>query len=49
MSAYKELMDSAFPKREKAVTAAGDVGVSETDSKTVIRAGDVVVELPKDK
>jgi tetratricopeptide (TPR) repeat protein len=49
MSAFRELMDSAFPKREKAVTAAGDVAVGETDSKTVIRAGDVVVELPKEK
>lgn len=49
MSAFRELMDSAFPKREKTVTAAGDVAVGETDGKTVIRAGDVVVELPKDK
>jgi tetratricopeptide (TPR) repeat protein len=48
LSAYNELMDSAFPKREKAVTAAGDAVISESASKTVIRAGDVVVELPKD-
>lgn len=49
LSAYNKLMDSAFPRREKAVTAAGDAAISESDSKTVIRAGDVVVELPKDK
>ena len=48
LSAYNELMDSAFPKREKPVTASGDVGVSETSSKTVVRAGDIVLEVPKD-
>jgi|GEM_PF-2227223 len=48
LSAYTELMDSAFPKREKPVVATGDVGISTTDAKTVIRAGDVVVEMPKD-
>ena len=49
LSAYVELMDSAFPKREKAVVSSGEVGIKETDDKTVIRAGDVVVEMPKDK
>jgi len=49
LSAYNELMDSAFPKREKPVAASGDVGINETSSKTVIRAGDVVVEMPKDQ
>lgn len=48
LSEYTELMDSAFPKREKPVVATGNVGISKADGKTVIRAGDVVVELPKD-
>ncbi|MYN11342.1 tetratricopeptide repeat protein [Pseudoduganella aquatica] len=53
MSAYAELMDSAFPRRVQAGTAetpaaASDaVGITETAGKTVIRAGDVVVEMPK--
>lgn len=54
MAAYAELMDTAFPKREKKLqanadgnAAAGSVGIVETESKTVIRAGDVVVEMPK--
>ncbi|WGG52415.1 tetratricopeptide repeat protein [Rugamonas sp. DEMB1] len=55
MAAFSELMDSSFPKREKTILSAGGsngaggaVGISETRDKTVIRAGDVVVELPKD-
>lgn len=49
LSAYIELMDSAFPKREKDVSTAGDVAIRESAAKTVIRAGDVVVELPKEQ
>lgn len=48
MSAYAELMNGAFPQRQKPVTAAGDASITESNTKTVIRAGDVVVELPKD-
>jgi tetratricopeptide (TPR) repeat protein len=55
MAAFTELMDSAFPQREKTILsagagngAAGAVGISATKDKTVIRAGDVVVELPKE-
>lgn len=57
MPAYLELMASAFPQR--AASSAGAalipdtapannaVGIIETNDKTVIRAGDVVVEMPK--
>lgn len=56
MPAYQELMDNAFPRRIQA-SAAGTpvpdaaaqdaVGITETANKTIIRAGDVVVEMPK--
>jgi hypothetical protein len=57
MAAYAELMDAAFPKREKKPTLDMDkgaslsasAGITESDTKTVIRAGDVVIELPKEK
>jgi thioredoxin-like negative regulator of GroEL len=56
LPAYAALMDSAFPKRESPATetasstvSAGDVGIVQTDTKTVIHAGDVVVELPNHK
>lgn len=59
MAAYAELMDTAFPKREKkpaldadrgaSMSASASAGITQSDSKTVIRAGDVVVELPKEK
>ena len=46
MAAYAELMASAFPRQP---ATSGPVGITETASKTVIRAGDVVVEMPKDQ
>lgn len=49
LSAYSELMDRAFPRRAPAATVAGDASITDTADKTVIRAGDVVVELPKEK
>lgn len=49
LSAYSELMDRAFPHRARAATVAGDASITESSDKTVIRAGDVVVELPKEK
>lgn len=49
LSAYEELMDSSFPRREKALSSSGDVGISASDSKTVIRAGDVTIEMPTEK
>ena len=55
MAAYADLMDTAFPKREKQIRVDADasvfasVGIVQSDSKTVIRAGDVVVEMPKEK
>lgn len=53
MAAFTELMDNSFPKREKTIQSAGAsnaaaVGISETKDKTVIRAGDISVEIPKD-
>lgn len=55
MAAYAELMDTAFPKREKkpaldmGASLSASAGITESDTKTVIRAGDVVIELPKEK
>ncbi|MFA9217233.1 MAG: tol-pal system YbgF family protein [Sphingomonadaceae bacterium] len=48
MAAYDELMGRAFP-RAAPVSSGATVGITETSSGTVIRAGDVSVELPKDK
>ncbi len=47
MAAYAELMDSAFPRHSTAVGTPA-AGITETATKTVVRAGDIVVELPKD-
>lgn len=53
MTAFTELMDASFPNREKKVqagtevSASATVGIVQSDSKTTIRAGDVVVEMPK--
>lgn len=53
MAAYRELMEGAFPNRPQAAAAAPagsvpeTVGITETAEKTVIRAGDIVVEMPK--
>ena len=50
MPAYAELMDSSFPKRaqkSQATSTSASVGIVQSDSKTVIRAGDVVLEMPK--
>lgn len=55
MAAYTGLMDTAFPKREKkpaldmGASLSASAGITESDTKTVIRAGDVVIELPKEK
>jgi hypothetical protein len=55
MTAYAELMDISFPKRDKKVemntetSTSASVGIIQSDTKTVIRAGDVVVEMPKDR
>jgi hypothetical protein len=53
MSAFKDLMSSNFPSRQTAAasggsTSAGDASVSiqESNGKQIIRAGDVVVEIP---
>lgn len=56
MSAYEELMAASFPRAVAAApaaapataVAAGDVGITETRDKTVIKAGDVSIEMPKE-
>ncbi len=53
MAAFVELMDEFFPKREKKILSTdasgiGSIGLSETKDKTVVRAGDISVEIPKD-
>lgn len=54
MSAYRDLMDSNFPTR-KGMTglvrsdASGGVSIREGNGKQIIRAGDVVIEVPSEK
>lgn len=54
MAAFEELMAANFARGNAAApapvsaVAAGDVGITETRDKTVIKAGDVSIELPKE-
>lgn len=48
MSAYTDLMNSSFPSRKPAQEKpdSTDVSIREADGKQVVRAGDLVVEVP---
>ncbi len=54
MAAYRDLMSASFPSR-KGMTgifgsdASGAVSIREGNGKQVIRAGDIVIEVPADK
>lgn len=55
MAAYVELMNASFPQRVKkdeiqitqSTVQAGSTGIFEKDGKTVVKAGDVVIEVQK--
>ena len=57
MSAYQTLMKTSFPdrkpKQEEAQKAEGlndsEVSITEKDGQQVLRAGDVVIQMPVDK
>jgi len=52
MVAYSDLMSASFPSRRGVSGVAstdGPVSIRETNGKQVIRAGDIVIEVPADK